>query len=80
METRRPPMTCPGCGEAMNHHARKRVQTVEPLEAALVDPDLGGVIHEAHACPGCGHAASRPALPRPLPGIQARPREGARPT
>ena len=48
-------MRCPRCGTEMNHHADKCVEPVDAREAALVDPELGGVIQEMHACPGCGN-------------------------
>lgn len=53
------PMTCPHCGGAMNHHANKPVEPVDGEEAARVDPDLGCLVEEAHACPECGRGAGR---------------------
>jgi ribosomal protein S27AE len=44
-------MKCPDCGAEMNHHADKLVR-----EGA---DDEGEVMLEAHACPGCGRAATR---------------------
>ena len=52
-------MTCPECGDAMNHHADKLLDPVGPSDADHVDPALGGVIEEAHCCPSCGAVASR---------------------
>ena len=51
-------MICPKCGAEMNHHADKLIYTGEQ-SAAGTDASLGGVIEEAHACPGCGAVASR---------------------
>ena len=42
----KPPMTCPRCGAAMNHHA-------------LIEANGEGVTLEIHACPNCGHIESR---------------------
>jgi ribosomal protein S27AE len=53
------PMICPLCGVAMNHHADKIDYNVEAHDSALVDPDLGGVIEEAHTCPECGQTFVR---------------------
>lgn len=50
-------MTCPGCGDVMNHHAEKLV-SASPGEPGY-DNSLGGAIEESHACPGCGAGASR---------------------
>ena len=52
------PMTCPECGATMNRHAEKLVYTGE-TRGAGEDPLLGGVMEEMHACPQCGHVASR---------------------
>jgi ribosomal protein S27AE len=52
------PMRCPECGGTMNQHAEK---IVYGSQGARIDPDLGGVIEEMHACPRCGYVASRPA-------------------
>jgi ribosomal protein S27AE len=48
-------MTCSECGMEMNHHADK-LDWSEPESA---DPELAGVIQEAHTCPGCGKSATR---------------------
>jgi len=45
---------CPDCGLEMNRHAEKVSYTAGLLEPEAVDADLGGVIEEAHTCPGCG--------------------------
>ena len=57
------PMTCPKCGAQMNHHADKVVPPSEPTEARNMDPDFGGIVHEAHACPRCGAIATRRVAP-----------------
>lgn len=53
------PMPCPSCGAPMNHHADKPVEPKDAQEAAQVDPDLGCLIEEAHACPTCGRGVGR---------------------
>ena len=53
------PMTCPECGVAMNHHADKVNYTAALDEPGAADPDLGGVLEEAHTCPQCGQTAVR---------------------
>jgi len=50
-------MVCPSCGSEMNHHAEKLVLPTGPAD--VVDPVLGGVVEEVHACPACGAMASR---------------------
>jgi ribosomal protein S27AE len=52
-------LRCPRCGAAMNRHAEKMVHPDNPDDLVLVDPDLGGVIEETHACPGCGNVEGR---------------------
>jgi predicted RNA-binding Zn-ribbon protein involved in translation (DUF1610 family) len=52
------PMVCPECGATMNQHAAKVVYGGE-APAAGVDPFLGGVVEEMHACPSCGYVTSR---------------------
>ena len=54
-----PPMTCSECGATMNHHANKPIEPTTAEEAARVDPELGCLVAEAHACPECGRAAAR---------------------
>jgi hypothetical protein len=57
------PMTCPECGQPMNHHANKLVTPTTPEEAARIDADLGGVVQEIHKCAPCNVTASRLAPP-----------------
>jgi ribosomal protein S27AE len=52
-------MICPRCGTPMNQHAEKLVEASSPPDAVDADPDLGGVIHETHACPKCGNVEFR---------------------
>jgi ribosomal protein S27AE len=52
------PMICPKCGGTMNQHGEKVVYTGDPRGPG-VDPVLGGVIEEMHACPRCGYVESR---------------------
>jgi hypothetical protein len=52
-------MRCQKCGEEMNHHADKLVEPVDESDREHVDPALGGMIQEAHACGRCGHAEFR---------------------
>lgn len=49
-------MNCPDCGAEMNHHADKLVHDSEPDDEGA---DEDGFILEAHACPNCGHSATR---------------------
>ena len=58
--TEKNPMLCPVCGVAMNHHADKIDYNVAAQDTAA-DPDLGGVVEEAHTCPECGQTYTRPA-------------------
>jgi hypothetical protein len=55
------PMICPNCKVKMNHHGDKVVFPADPRDLESVDPTLGGLVEEFHACPKCGYAASRPA-------------------
>lgn len=57
-------MTCPQCGIEMTHHASKIVAPRSEEEAALVDEELGGVVLQAHTCPGCGQGGSEIASKR----------------
>ena len=57
MEAEMEPMLCPSCGAKMNHHAEKLLLPTGPAD--VVDPVLGGVVEEVHACPACGAMASR---------------------
>jgi ribosomal protein S27AE len=59
MAKRREPMICSKCGATMNHHADKLVDPRDAREAAQVDPVLGGLLDEMHACPRCGNVDSR---------------------
>jgi hypothetical protein len=43
----------------MNRHAEKLVYSDSLPDAARIDPALGGLIEETHACPGCGNVESR---------------------
>ena len=52
-------MTCPKCGNAMNHQADKLVQPVTKEEAAALTPALDGVLVVVFACPNCGWIESR---------------------
>jgi ribosomal protein S27AE len=56
-------MVCPRCGTPMNHHADKLVEASTRVDAADVEPELGGVIEETHACPKCGNVEFRRARP-----------------
>jgi ribosomal protein S27AE len=50
-------MKCPHCGAEMNHHADKLVY--DDAADDPTDEGEGGFILEAHACPACGHSATR---------------------
>ena len=52
-------MTCPKCGAEMNHHADKLVDPVKSEDLKHVNPSLGGLVKETHACPRCGAVESR---------------------
>jgi ribosomal protein S27AE len=52
-------MKCPDCGAEMNHHADKLVYGEASEDAGGAED--AGLILEAHACPGCGHSATRAA-------------------
>ena len=54
-------MVCPDCGVEMNRHAEKLDYTAALDDPASADPDLGGVLEEAHTCPLCGKTAVRKA-------------------
>ena len=47
-------MRCADCEMEMNHHADKINRAAAADKANPVDADLGGVLKEAHTCPGCG--------------------------
>jgi len=59
MTEKRYPMLCLRCGSEMNHHADKVVVSADVGDEAIVDPVLGGIVEEHHACPACGAGASR---------------------
>jgi len=59
---KREPMICPYCGSTMNEHGQKLIDPRNRDEAMHLDPALAGVVHEIHACPGCGASASRIAI------------------
>lgn len=55
-------MTCRECGVEMNLHAEKIDYTAAlDDDATDVDPQLGGILEEAHACPLCGKTETRKA-------------------
>ena len=55
------PLICPNCNRPMNHHADKVIYPPNPAEVEQLHVELGGVLEETHACPGCGAVASRKA-------------------
>ena len=52
-------MTCPRCGNEMNHEANKLTYPVTEAEAAGMTPGLDGVILAVFACANCGWIESR---------------------
>ena len=52
-------MTCPRCGEQMNHQAQKLVDPVTAEDAAAMTTAHDGVLLVVFACPGCGWIDSR---------------------
>lgn len=52
-------MKCPKCGAEMNCHAEKLDYTAALSEPGFMDPQMGAVVQEVHACPACGTAALR---------------------
>jgi hypothetical protein len=52
-------MRCPKCGAEMNRHAEKLVYSDSAADAGRIDPALGGLIEETHACRRCGNVESR---------------------
>ena len=54
-----PRMTCPQCGEAMNHHANKIDYSRLELEGTP-SGSFEEVIEEVHTCPHCGRIELRP--------------------
>jgi len=59
----RPRVTCPRCGNKMNHHADKVDFSAGLEDSEGTDPDFGGVLAEFHACPACKLVVERP-VPR----------------
>ena len=52
-------LRCPRCSTVMNRHAEKVIHADNIGDLALVDPDLGGILEETHACPRCGNIEAR---------------------
>ena len=52
-------LRCPKCGAEMNRHAEKLVYSDSAADTRLIDPALGGLIEETHACPRCGNVEAR---------------------
>ena len=52
-------LTCPECGDEMNHHADKLTYPANTDDALDAQSVFGGLIEETHGCPGCGAVASR---------------------
>ena len=52
-------LRCLRCNTEMNRHAEKLVHPERPEDQASVDPSLGGILEETHACPRCGNVESR---------------------
>jgi hypothetical protein len=52
-------MICPACGDEMNHHANKLVYPASCDDTRQTHGQLGGIVEETHACPGCGAVESR---------------------
>ena len=59
MREQRDKMMCPDCGVEMNHHADKIDYAAALEEPESADPELGGVLEEAHTCPMCGRTHFR---------------------
>lgn len=59
MTTKTDKMVCPDCGVEMNHHATKIDYMAALDNPDAIDPDLGGVLEEAHTCPACGRTHMR---------------------
>jgi len=51
-------MRCPKCGAQMNPHSQKLIVTANTREPGF-DPQLGGYLEEANACPNCGNVDAR---------------------
>lgn len=56
---KREPMVCQDCGVELNYHAEKINYAATLEHPEHVDPVLGGVVEEAHSCPGCGKTETR---------------------
>ena len=52
-------LICSKCGSEMNHHADKLVYPANPDDTHQTSSELGAVLEETHACPGCGAVESR---------------------
>ena len=52
-------MLCPYDGAKLNHHATMVRDPLDREEADNVDPMVGGVLIEVHACPLCGRGQPR---------------------
>jgi ribosomal protein S27AE len=59
-------MICPDCGVEMNYHADK--VDYSAVNSIHFDPELGGVLEEAHTCPSCGKTHLREAFVTPASG------------
>ena len=53
------PVICASCEREMNQHAEKLVHPTGSVDDEHLDPILGGIVEEVHACPACGTGASR---------------------
>lgn len=62
MAKKREKMLCPACGVEMNHHADKIDYSAVLDDVQGIDPSFGGVLEEAHTCPGCGRTHMRRAV------------------
>ena len=59
MDANASPVICASCEREMNHHAEKLVHPTGSADDGYLDPILGGIVEEVHACPACGTGASR---------------------
>ncbi len=59
MPEKKKPMICPDCGVTLNHHADKVDYAAALSDPGAMDPDFGGILEEAHTCPGCGKTETR---------------------
>jgi len=53
-------LKCPKCGAEMNNHAEK-ISYEMGSGGHRPDADLGGIVEDVYACPGCGYIEMRPA-------------------